>query len=129
MASGASFSPPCVLLADDDDDTRELLRVYLEREGFKVVDFPDGPLLLDEARRHVGQFQLVVSDIGMPGPDGVEVCRSLHLSQPQLPVVLITAFRDEETFRRAREAGAAEVITKPLDLPQLLRLASGLTRT
>ncbi|RYE82523.1 MAG: response regulator, partial [Myxococcales bacterium] len=52
--------------------------------------------------------------------------RQLHTLQPGLPVVLITAFRDEEIFRRAREAGAADVMTKPLDLPRLVSLASGL---
>ncbi len=128
MAPGAHEPPRCVLLADDDDDIRELLRACLERGGFEVIDFVDGSSLLDEARRAPGQFQLVVSDIGMPGPDGVEVCRSLHMLQPELPVVLITAFRDEETFRRAREAGAVDVITKPLDLTHLVSLASGLAR-
>lgn len=126
MAAGASSPPRCVLLADDDDDIRELLRVCLERGGFEVIEFADGSSLLDEARRAPGQFQLVVSDIGMPGPDGVEVARQLHSLWPDLPVVLITAFRDEEIFRRAREAGAADVMTKPLDLPRLVSLASGL---
>jgi CheY-like chemotaxis protein len=88
--------------------------------GFEVREATDG----QEALRAVGEFhpQLVLTDLMMPVMDGVELIRRLHddPSTTELPVVAITADATDYAERQARDAGAVDVITKPIDLPSLL---------
>jgi CheY-like chemotaxis protein len=117
-----SASGQRVLVADDDDDTRELLCASLIRSGFEVVEFHDGASLVDWAQRSPHGFQAVVSDIGMPGLDGVQVCERLRAIAPLVPVILVTAYRDQPTLGRARQAGAREILSKPTTPRQVISL-------
>jgi len=108
-----------VLLADDDDDMRTLLATLLRRVGFQVAEASDGDELLSLFGRvwenGASQSLLIVSDIGMPHRDGIEVTRQLRAAAPTVPVILVTAFADLTTLRAARTAGATTVILKPID--------------
>jgi CheY-like chemotaxis protein len=109
-----------VLLVEDAPFLRYAFGRLLRMHGFEVCEATDG----SEALRAVPEFhpQLVLTDLMMPVMDGVELIRRLH-GEPQtadLPVVAITADATDQAERQARDAGAVDVITKPIDLPSLL---------
>jgi CheY-like chemotaxis protein len=109
-----------VLLVEDAPFLRYAFGRLLRLHGFEVREANDGREALD----CVGGFrpQLVLTDLMMPVMDGVELIRRLHddPATTELPVVAITADSTEVAERQAREAGAVDVITKPIDLPALL---------
>jgi DNA-binding response OmpR family regulator len=113
-----------VLLADDDHAMRGLLESALRRAGFEVETARDGTELLERlgvAEQNRRAPQLIVSDICMPGLTGLDVLTRVRSHFPEVPVILITAFGDALTHRRAHALGAVEVIDKPFDLGLLCR--------
>lgn len=85
-----------------------------------------GPEALERLeQRH---YDFVLSDIKMPGLNGVELCRAISASQPRLPVALMTAYSSHHLVRQGRQEGVLSVLSKPLDLDRLLRLCSLLER-
>ena len=117
-----------VALAEDDDDLRSLLATMLRRAGYRVREFSSGSQLL----RTLGPaapdgIDLVISDIRMPGANGLEVLARLHRGEQPVPVVLMTAFGDRSTHEKALAMGAAALIDKPFELDELLSLADRLT--
>jgi CheY-like chemotaxis protein len=110
------------VVADDDDDARALVANLLRQLGLKVCEVSDGAQLLARVQAQ-GQgdedVTLVVSDIGMPECDGIAATRQLLCSRPKLKIVLMTAFGDQTTFKRARESGAQHVLRKPFSLAAL----------
>lgn len=128
----SEYSGVCALVADDDDDVRALLSAALRRAGFDVAEACDGDELLElfaELRAsHGDQPAVIVSDIGMPGCDGLEATRVLRTTCPGVPIVLITAFADAFTHRSAEDAGATVVLPKPVDRSVLVRQVVRLTQ-
>ena len=122
----ASQSPWVVVVADDDDDTRVLMATSFRRAGFDVTEASNGSELLESFALQDARRVLVVSDIGMPGMDGIAAAAAVRRARAETPILLVTAFGDERTLRSAREAGANKVLLKPLDLPLLLRTATEL---
>jgi DNA-binding response OmpR family regulator len=113
-----------VLIAEDDNAMRGMLEAALGRAGFEVETATNGTDLLvrlDAAQTVNRTPQLIVSDICMPGLTGLDVLSRVRQRFPDLPVILITAFGDANTHRRARALGAADVIDKPFDLGLLCR--------
>jgi len=114
-----------VLLAEDSTDVRELLKTALELDGYEVVGFPDGTSLVDylgdALRPHADTAvpDIIISDIRMPGFSGIDVLAALRRADLEVPVILITAFGDEEVDAEARRLGAASLFTKPFDLDDL----------
>jgi DNA-binding response OmpR family regulator len=108
-----------VLVVDDDDAIRGVVRSVLEADGFEVVEAADGPaaLLLMDAINGRGP-DLVVLDVMMPGIDGVEVCR--RIDHDRMKVVMLSARDDAETKARASEAGCDAYLTKPFSAIDLL---------
>src|SRR3954470_22039760 len=109
-----------VLLVEDAPFLRYAFGRLLRMHGFEVMEANDGR----EALECLSDFrpQLVVTDLMMPVMDGVELIQRLR-SDPKtadLPVLAITADASEQTESRAREAGAVDFVTKPIDLPTLL---------
>jgi CheY-like chemotaxis protein len=109
-----------ILLVEDSDDLRRLFARILRNFGCDVVEAPDGPAAL----KAVAGFSpdLVVTDVMMPAMDGAELIRRLR-EMPGLtsiPVVAITADDTGEAERRARAAGAADFLLKPIDPGRLL---------
>lgn len=109
---------PSILVVEDDQAMRSLLGASLRRRGFDVVLCQDGEELMRrlEAGGGVGSPSLIVSDLRMPGVDGFALLHWLGQRIPDVPVILITAFGDPQTHRRATELGAAVVLDKPFDL-------------
>lgn len=114
-----------ILLAEDDHEMRVLLEHRLRKEGYTVESCGDGFQLL----QHIGsfsredaidRFDLVVSDIRMPGFTGLEILDFIHDNGGFPPTVLITAFGDEDTHAEAERLGVAAVLDKPFDLDHLM---------
>ena len=103
--------PTRIILAEDDSVIRMDLREELQRQGYLVVgDVGDGQSAINLAREL--RPDLVIMDIRMPEMDGIEAARVLT-SERLAPVVLLTAFSDDELIERAREAGVVNYVTKP----------------
>jgi len=109
---------PSILIVDDDEVLRLLLRQFLEGEGYQVTEAPDGVDALGKLSS--SQYDLVIMDIAMPGIDGLSVCEHLKstMSNPP-PVLMITALEDEESVDRSFSAGAVDLIRKPILWPVL----------
>ncbi|HET7601209.1 MAG TPA: response regulator, partial [Gemmatimonadales bacterium] len=102
-----------VLLVDDEDQLRKVMRDLLEREGYTVHEAGDGVQALDQVDRHAPD--IVVLDLNLPGLDGYEVLSRLR-SRPatrQIPVVVLTAKGDEDNEVRVFELGADDFLSKP----------------
>ena len=116
-----------VLVIEDDDAMRELLSEELERDGYDVqaVGNLAGARLELLIASHAGLERMpsvVVTDRRMPDGDGMDLLSELRLRWWWLPAVVVTAFADHESHRRARSLGRCHVLPKPVDL-ELVRLA------
>lgn len=115
-----------VLLAEDDHDFRELLAVALRDAGYAVTTCATGMELVDRLSAYLlddggERFDVVVSDVRMPGVTGMEVLGGLGEPGRRPPVILFTAFGDRETHELARRLGAVAMLDKPFTVDALLR--------
>jgi len=113
-----------ILVVDDEPDVGELFRQRFRREareGVYVLHFAgSGTEALERLARRIEPTLIVIlSDINMPGMDGLALLREIRARHPELPVMMVTAYGDEERRRCAAEAGAAEFLTKPVDFDLL----------
>jgi len=109
-----------ILVADDDEANRELLKEMLRMEGLDVITAPDGRRALEEVVR--SRPDLVLSDVAMPYVDGFEVCRQIKKDPERrlTPVVLITGLSAVEDRVRGIKAGADDFLSKPYERVELL---------
>ena len=120
------------LVVDDEPDVAELFRQRFRREarqGTYVLHFSysgeEALAKLDDGIRP--QLIVILSDINMPGMDGLALLHEIKQRWPELPVIMITAYGDDERRRRADQYGAAEFLTKPVDFELLKDRLSQLT--
>ncbi len=115
--------PIRILVAEDDDEMRELILRVLADEGYAVVVARDG----NEAMSLLegGAFDLVLSDVRMPGSDGMDVLRRAIARRLHQPIILMTAFGSIETAVEAMREGAYYYLAKPFDLDDLLEIVGG----
>jgi len=108
-----------VLVVDDDDAIRKVVRTVLEADGFEVVEAADGPAALLLLNAILGRGpDAVVLDIMMPGIDGIEVCEKID--HEKVKVIMLSARDDAETKQAAAAAGADAYLTKPFSAIELL---------
>jgi two-component system, NtrC family, response regulator HydG len=107
-----------ILIVDDDTRMTRTLADIFSIAGHQPVEANSGPQALDLARQQ--PFDCVLTDVRMPGMDGVELHRQLHQVQPGLPVVLMTAYASDEIIRKGLAEGVVGVFDKPLDISSLL---------
>ena len=115
---------PRILIVDDDPMMARTVRDILRLKGHEAEVAHSGPEALDKVRRE--DYDCVLSDIKMPGLDGVELYRAIKARQPDLPVVLMTAYAHDELVREGLEEGVIAVLPKPLDLDLLLDFIASL---
>lgn len=108
-----------VLIVEDHDDTRDMLRIALETEGYKVVTAANGVKLLPLVREKVPD--LILLDIMMPWVDGFELAKAIKDNDDlmQIPIFFITAKINPEDIEQGFRVGASEYIQKPVDLDDL----------
>jgi DNA-binding response OmpR family regulator len=115
-----------LLLVEDDVAIAEPLKRALEREGHEVEWVTDGPVAAE--RGSAGEHDLVILDLGLPGLDGLEVCRRIRQSAPDLPVMMLTARGEELDAVVGLDAGADDYVAKPFRAGELLARVRALLR-
>lgn len=118
-------APKRLLLAEDDEALRSLIAETLRRDGFQVVEVKHGLELLEalEPAMFEGRVEarpdLIISDYHMPGCTGMSILAGVHSTGLGVPFIVITAFGDEATHKKARMLGAVAVLNKPFRLDEL----------
>ena len=116
-----------IIVVDDEPDVAELFRQHFRREarqGTYVIHFAaSGEAALELLSGKIEpSVAVILSDINMPGMDGLQLLGEIKQRFPDLPVMMVTAYGDDERRRRAAEFGAAEFFTKPVDFDLLKTL-------
>ena len=106
-----------IVLIDDETDIREVTQMTLEDAGYRVATAPDGETGLRLCREM--SPQIVITDIRMPGMDGLQVLESLKSASPDIEVIVATAFGEMNLAVRALQLDASDFITKPIDIEAL----------
>jgi CheY-like chemotaxis protein len=113
-----------ILVVDDEPEVADLFRQRFRREvreGTYVMHFANSG---EDALQQLGngiepQLIVILSDINMPGMDGLQLLRHVKEQRPDMPVMMVTAYGDDERRRRARDLGAFEFLAKPVDFERL----------
>lgn len=114
-----------ILIVDDDPNVREVVEMYLRREGHGIVSAADGPEALRLYR--LNRPDLVLLDLGLPGLDGLEVARRIR-AVDDVPLVMLTGRAEEEHRSAGLDAGADEYVVKPFSPPALTDLVEEILR-
>ena len=114
-----------VLIVDDDRKTVELVKLYLNRDGYRVLTAYDGIEALRQARE--GHPDLIVLDLMLPGMDGLEVCRTLR-DESDVPIIMLTARTTEQDKLTGLDLGADDYVTKPFSPKELAARVRALLR-
>ncbi|HSY21087.1 MAG TPA: sigma-54 dependent transcriptional regulator [Polyangiaceae bacterium] len=111
-----------ILVIDDEPDVCELLKLTLERQGATVVAYTSAQQGLEHIENE--EFDCVLTDLGMPGMSGIELCERIGGARPGLPVIVVTGEGRLDTAIAAMRAGAYDFLTKPIE-PKLIALSVG----
>jgi two-component system alkaline phosphatase synthesis response regulator PhoP len=106
-----------VLIVDDDPNIRKMLRMYLERDRYRVSEAADGPNALRQAGERT--FNLVLLDVMLPGIDGMEVCRQIREASA-VPIILLTARSGDSDKVVGLDLGADDYVVKPFSPRELM---------
>src|SRR5512145_2911352 len=117
--------PPLVLVADDDEHIVELVSMYLKREGYAIETAFDGDETLKKTREL--HPDLLVLDIMMPGPDGLQICRTLG-RRHDVPIILLTARTSDVDKIAGLRLGADDYVTKPFNPEELIARVGAVLR-
>jgi DNA-binding NtrC family response regulator len=101
-----------VLFIDDEEGIRKVMSIVLEDAGYRVITAESGERGLELLREH--SPQIVITDIRMPGMDGIEVLRRVKEEDSNLEVIVVTAFAEMDVAVRALQSDASDFITKPI---------------
>ena len=115
-------NPYIVAIVDDDGDVREVLEALLESVGHIVRTYEHGQQLLDDPE--LGDVTCLIVDQKMPEMTGLALLRALHSAGRTMAALLITGLPDARIVDAARELGAIDVLTKPIDWEKLLKLVA-----
>jgi DNA-binding NtrC family response regulator len=117
--------PPRILIVDDDPGQRSLLDSFLKGQGFETVVVTSGDRALTALRAE--PFDMMISDVRMPGISGLETLRQARQEHKVLPVLLVTAYADIREAVNAMRDGAVNYLPKPIDLDELLAIVHQVT--
>jgi DNA-binding response OmpR family regulator len=127
MVSSRSPTPaPQILVAEDQDDIRDLIALNLRNAGYEVLAVADGAAAL--ATQAERASDLLVLDLMMPAPDGLEVCKALRARGRATPILMLTAKATELDRVLGLELGADDYLTKPFSMAELLARVKALLR-
>jgi CheY-like chemotaxis protein len=120
-APGPNGHGELVLVVDDEDDIRTILRNVLTGSGYRVLEATDGAGAVAILRRAGSTVDLVVTDTMMPGLDGLETIRALRGVRPDVPIVLISGLHTQTLSNEAAQLGVQHVLAKPFSSALLLQ--------
>ena len=115
-----------ILIAEDDDNLRNILEITLSKEGYSVVAVVNGQLAYDEFCN--SKIDLIVTDIMMPKMDGNELTAKVRTLKPDVPILMLTALETLDDKKKGFGSGADDYLTKPFDLQELLLRIKALLR-
>lgn len=114
-----------ILVVDDEERIRRLLRMYLEKEGYEIEEAEDGEAALRMAMER--DYALILLDVMLPGMDGNEVCAKLRLSK-STPVIMLTAKGEETNRVHGFESGADDYVVKPFSPREVIYRVKAIIR-
>lgn len=115
----AQDAPLEVLVVDDEPDVRELLVEYFRNKGLPVASTGDGRAAIAAFEREPARYSLVITDLQMPGADGLAVLQAARRANPSCYVVIITGYASLDSAIQAVRHGAYDYLTKPFSLGQM----------
>lgn len=107
-----------ILIIDDDPDIRETMTTLLTMNGYKAVALPDGPSALSAIKDE--KFHMVITDLRLPGMDGIEILKRVKEMEPNMQCIVITGYATVSTAVEAMRAGAYDYIMKPFNTTEIL---------
>ena len=113
-------SKPTILIIEDEEQIRILIQKVLNRYSFETILASDGDEAMEFIRGDI-EIAAVISDIQLPGTNGMDVLVHLRREKPELPVILMTGFWDKTQYSQAMQKGAFEYLPKPFDINDLLK--------
>lgn len=116
-----------ILVVDDDLEIREVLGDLLTMEGHRSTICPDGYSALEVFRKD--NFDLMITDLGMPGMSGLELAAIIHAEDPNLPIAMITGWGTQLNDKEIKQMGVVSIISKPFHLAEIRMVIADLTQT
>jgi len=116
---------PTILIVDDNQDLLNTFAMILRRRGFAVETAANGNEAVEKFRQH--SYDVTLMDVVMPDMNGVDALRHIKDIEPDTPVILMTAYSDDQLLENAKTAGVKEVINKPVHIDQLITLLTETT--
>jgi DNA-binding NtrC family response regulator len=110
----------CILIVDDEANTRELLREVLEMDGHSVLEASDGEEALKVLESQ--SVDLLITDRNMPNMDGLKLLKTLHLQKRTVPALMLSAYGEEKMWGDAIGFGAIDYVLKPFKTDELLKI-------
>jgi DNA-binding NtrC family response regulator len=107
-------------VVDDDTELLKALTKVLQQEGYAVTPHPNAASALQCISSREKKFDLVITDVSMPGMKGTAFLTAVKTAYPDVPVVIITAFGDWDVYAQSLREGAFEFLNKPLDKAEIL---------
>ena len=111
---------PTILVVDDNQDLLETFAMILKRRGYRVQTASDGVSAINKFKEQ--NFDVTLMDIVMPEMNGVDAFKKIKEIQPEAPIILMTAYSDEDLIQNAKNEGARQIIHKPIHIDQLIEL-------
>ncbi len=118
--NGKAVNGARILLVDDDVELLKALTKVLQGGGYTVVAQPNATSALNYLETTEQKFDLVLTDVSMPGMKGTALLSALKTAYPELPVIIITAFGDWDEYAQALREGVFEYLSKPIDKSEVL---------
>jgi two-component system cell cycle response regulator DivK len=117
---------PTILLVEDDEDTRYMMRLELEQRGYRVIEAEDGEKGVEMAQHEWAD--IILMDLSLPGIDGLEATKRIRNNgrMRRVPVVAVTAHQETDFREGAKASGFDAYVTKPIDFDWLSELLAGL---
>ena len=109
-----------IMVIDDDEEMRSLLKDFFDEEGFETESASNGADALRKLTKD--HFDLIITDIRMPGLTGLDILPRIKRLKPKTPVIVITAFGSDQVYRKSLERGATAFLEKPVHFDQLRML-------
>jgi CheY-like chemotaxis protein len=109
-----------VMVVDDEPDVVEIIGRYLSKEGLEIIGQTDSVGALNRLLSDPRPFDLVITDLDMPQCSGADLCKRLHATHPNMPVILITGYGRSVSQEEIAQAGIREMLSKPINRQLLL---------
>lgn len=110
-----------ILVVDDEEDVREVIKMHLEGENYSILEAEDGGVAIKALRSNMESVAVILCDIRMPKVDGIECIDYLRREAPSIPIVVVTAYPDPELAVDLMKKGIKEYLVKPVEKEKLIQ--------